>query len=318
MDKTAKLKNIPIDLIRRNEDNPRIYFRQEEMDSLLLSVKKFGVQVPISVYEHRGRYILIDGERRWRVCQKLNLATIPAVVLERPSRLQNLLMMFNIHALREQWDYFTIANKITVVIDLLSKELGEPPKEDRLSEETGLSRGTIRRCKLLIALPEKYKAMILEELNKPKGKQKLTEDFFLEMEGALKTVMNNLPSAVGEIDLDRVRDTLIDKYLKGTITSITDFRKVGKIATSPNNVGFDEEEAEKALEDIFARNTSGIDQVYNSTVADLYNEKKLVLNFKNALWYIQHLKEEDRKDEQVISVLKEMRASIDAVLKDVG
>ncbi len=316
MDDKRKLKNILIDDIKPNKDNPRIIFRQEEMDSLLLSVKKYGVQVPITVYEDRGHYVLIDGERRWRVSQKLNLESIPAIITEKPSKLQNLLMMFNIHALREQWDYFTIANKITVVIDLLAKELGSSPSEAVLSEETGLSRGTIRRCKLLIALPERYKAMILDELKKPKSKQMLTEDFFLEMEGALKTVRNNLPSALGEGEVDKVRDNLIAKYKDGKIKAIVDFRKIGKIATSPTNVQFEEEEAENALTQIFSGNAHGIDEVYNSTVADLYNERKLVSNFTNALYYIRNLKKEDKEDPELINVLKELRASIDEALKD--
>lgn len=150
MDKTAKLKQIPIDLIGPNPENPRIVFRQEELDSLLISIKRIGIQVPISVYEDGERYVLIDGERRWRTARKLNHKTIPAIIQEKPTTLKNLLLMFNIHSLREQWDLFTIANKITKLIDLLAAELGHRPNEIELSEQTGLSRGKIRRCNLLI------------------------------------------------------------------------------------------------------------------------------------------------------------------------
>lgn len=103
------LREIPPDKIKRNPENPRLFFRDEEMDTLTASIKRYGIQVPITVYADGSDFILIDGERRWRCARKLNLPRIPALVQEKPTRLENLLLMFNIHALREQWDYLTIA-----------------------------------------------------------------------------------------------------------------------------------------------------------------------------------------------------------------
>src|SRR5262245_61508066 len=93
----ANLEAIPIDRIDRNPDNPRIVFRPGELEDLLESIRVYGVQVPISVYREGRRYVLIDGERRWRCSLKLNKKTIPALVQEKPTPLQNLLLMFNIH-----------------------------------------------------------------------------------------------------------------------------------------------------------------------------------------------------------------------------
>lgn len=306
------LKNIPVDSIKPNPDNPRIIFRQEELDNLMISIKKFGVQVPIVVYQDRTKFYLIDGERRWRTSMKLNLKTIPAIIQSKPSILENLLMMFNIHSLREQWDYFTIANKLTTVIDLLAKNNKKQPNEAELSEETGLTRGTIRRCKMLIDLPDRFKSMILEELKKPKSKQKYTEDFFLEMESALRTVGNNLPEALP--DKEKVRDVLIEKYGNGTIKNMVDFRKVAKISTSPNNVGFDESEAKEALGDIFSKNKKSIDEIYNTTVSHLYDEKKLIANFSHALTYIKRLTPSEKKDQEIREMLFEIKRAIDEIL----
>src|SRR5438552_4751953 len=160
----SELKEIPVDKIVRNPENPRIVFRSTELEELLESIRRYGIQVPISVYAERNRYVLIDGERRWRCCIKLNRKTIPALIQSKPDPLTNLLLMFNIHALREQWDLLTIALKLPRVISLLSERDRKRPNERELAEHTGLSRGIIRRCKLLIELPDKYKADILEEL----------------------------------------------------------------------------------------------------------------------------------------------------------
>ncbi len=48
---TGHLKEISPDEIKRNPDNPRLFFRPEEMDTLLASIRLYGIQVPIAVYE---------------------------------------------------------------------------------------------------------------------------------------------------------------------------------------------------------------------------------------------------------------------------
>jgi ParB family transcriptional regulator, chromosome partitioning protein len=314
MESNNKLKDIPIDLIEKNPDNPRIYFRQEELDNLLVSINKYGVQVPISVYQDGDKYIIIDGERRWRTCKKLNLRTIPAIIQNKPTELNNLLMMFNIHSLREQWDLFTIASKITKVIDLLSEVLKRMPNESELSEYTGLNRSTIRRCKLLIELPSKYKEYIRKELEIPKSKQKLTEDFFIEMESSLKTVKRNYPELVQ--DIDSVRDNLIDKYRSSKIKNLVDFRQIAKLATAHKNVNYSQEKSKMALERIFFDEKASIVEVFNETVGDLYVEKRLLSTINNVVDQIESLSEEEMKDDDVRVALLRLKLTIDKILNE--
>src|SRR6266852_2717916 len=165
----AKLQQIPPDLIDRNPENPRIIFRPAEFEDLLESIRVRGIQQPISGFRKGERFVLIDGERRWRCSLKLNRPTIPALVQPAPSPLENLLMMFNIHWLREQWDLLTIALKLPRVVKLLAIELDHEPKDKEIREKTGLNLPMIRRCKLLMELPKKYRDEILRELHKPKS-----------------------------------------------------------------------------------------------------------------------------------------------------
>jgi ParB family chromosome partitioning protein len=280
------LKEISPDKIRRNPDNPRLFFRPEEMDTLMASIRRYGIQVPISVYEDDEQYFLIDGERRWRAARKLNIRTIPAIVQPKPTPLGNLLLMFNIHALREQWDYLTIANKLPSVVTLFKKENRKEPTEEELSEITGLTRGQIRRCKLLVDLPEKYKTMLQEELSLPKPLQKLSEDLFIEMERALKTVKARVPSAVGR--LDSARDALIKKFRIGTINNITDFRKLSKIATSIKNLGVKEAKAKAAIAEILdPQKKTGIQEVFAEQFEVRYDERKIALNIESIYEYLE-------------------------------
>ena len=48
---SPKLKQLSPDRIVPNPENPRLVFRQEEMESLMVSIAKYGVQVPIAVFQ---------------------------------------------------------------------------------------------------------------------------------------------------------------------------------------------------------------------------------------------------------------------------
>ncbi|AMG74897.1 ParB/RepB/Spo0J family partition protein [Sphingopyxis granuli] len=313
------LKDLSPDRIKRNPENPRLFFRPEEMDTLMASIRRYGIQVPITVYEDDGAFVLIDGERRWRSARKLNLKKIPALVQPKPTKLNNLLLMFNIHALREQWDYLTIANKLPDVIELFASDNdGREPNEIELSEITGLTRGQIRRCRLLFDLPDSYRKQLEEELALPKHLQRLSEDFFIEMEKALKTVQNRVPSAVP--DLNVARDALISKFRAKTINNITDFRKLSKIATSISNVGVKENKARRAILDIFDINKNiSIHDVYAEQFETRYDERKIILNIDSIYEYLDATIESDDEDSlgadlrQQLLKLKEL---IDRVLRD--
>ena len=113
------LQEISPDKIRANPENPRFVFREDEMQQLMDSIKKLEIQGPISLYEDGSKFVLLDGERRWRCAKRLNLKIIPAIVQPKPSRLENILMMFNIHNVRVDWDPMPMALKLRLVKELL-------------------------------------------------------------------------------------------------------------------------------------------------------------------------------------------------------
>ena len=303
--------------IGKNPENPRLIFRQEEMESLLVSIDTHGIQVPLTVYGEGDGYRLIDGERRWRCALKLNLRTVPALVQEKPTELQNLLLMYNIHALREQWDYFTIASKLVRVIELFNGERGYEPNEVELSNETGLSRGQIRRCRLLLDLPKKYKRMLLAELELPKTRQKLSEDFFIEMERALKTVTKRFPQY--HDTLDEVRDGLIEKYRSGMINAVTDFRQLSKIATSVDNVGMGLVEAEETLDRVFDPGIElGIREAYEEAVEFEYDEKKAGQRLHSLTLFFDQVLQTGRAnslDEALLAEVRELYKRLSQLLR---
>ena len=79
-DLESSVRQIPIDQIDRNENQPRKYFDEEHLEELRESIATHGVLEPIIVRPVLGRYEVVVGERRWRAAQLAGLKTIPAVV----------------------------------------------------------------------------------------------------------------------------------------------------------------------------------------------------------------------------------------------
>ncbi|WP_340645684.1 ParB/RepB/Spo0J family partition protein [Phenylobacterium sp.] len=79
------LRDIPIELIHRNEKQPRWVFSEDEIEELAASIREKGVLQPILVRpapDMDGHFEIVAGERRWRASQKAGLHTLPALVRE--------------------------------------------------------------------------------------------------------------------------------------------------------------------------------------------------------------------------------------------
>jgi ParB family chromosome partitioning protein len=77
------VREIPIELVHRNPDQPRRHFPEEEIAELEASIRDKGVLQPILVRpspKTQGEYEIVAGERRWRAAQRAGLKAIPALV----------------------------------------------------------------------------------------------------------------------------------------------------------------------------------------------------------------------------------------------
>lgn len=82
----ASDRNVPIEMIGRNPNNPRRAFSDDDLDDLARSMRDHGVIQPIvvrSVSSSADRpYEIIAGERRWRAAQRAGLAEVPVILRE--------------------------------------------------------------------------------------------------------------------------------------------------------------------------------------------------------------------------------------------
>ena len=76
------LKNIDVDLITANPDQPRKYFDEDILRELARSIETLGVLQPLMVRPMGNRYFLIAGERRLRASIMAGLKEVPCIVAD--------------------------------------------------------------------------------------------------------------------------------------------------------------------------------------------------------------------------------------------
>jgi len=222
----AKVLHIPVDTIGPNPHNPRRLFDEEPMQILRESVEKLGILVPVTLYEapihHKPateKYILLDGERRWRCAKDLSIVEIPAIIVERPDETQNILTMFHIHNVREGWQLMPTALKLDTLMNALKEK-----NERKLSELTKLSVAQIRRCKILLTYPKKYQNMMLAPPT-----ERMKADFFIELDRIRRPALDDRFEPWVERGDSLVIDTMLSKYEVQTIKAVTDFRQLAEV-----------------------------------------------------------------------------------------
>lgn len=75
------LREVPVEQVRPNTNQPRRHFDEDTLSSLTASVRELGVLQPVLVRQGPdAMFELIAGERRWRAAKRAGLATIPCIV----------------------------------------------------------------------------------------------------------------------------------------------------------------------------------------------------------------------------------------------
>lgn len=209
------VKTVSTNDLIANPHNPRMLFDKEPMIVLESSIKKVGILVPLTVYKSKAKnaYVILDGQRRWICAMNVGLPTVPVNEVEEPSLVQNIVTMFQIHKLREDWELMPTALKL----ELLMSELKEK-SEKRLATLTGLDQAVVIRCKKLLSYPKKFQDLMLN----PDPGQRIKSDFFIE----LYAIIND--RTVVEFDWfskNPFTQRMLDKHhKKAGIKSVTDFR----------------------------------------------------------------------------------------------
>lgn len=102
--KITEVRNIPLSQIVPDENQPRKEFSVERLADLQKSIEAHGILTPLVVEKFPGgKFILVDGERRFRAAKELKLNEVPAVIQEPKSQIDRLIQQFHIQEQHQGW-----------------------------------------------------------------------------------------------------------------------------------------------------------------------------------------------------------------------
>jgi len=148
--------DIPIEEITPNPYQARKHWDKEKLTELASSIQANGLVQPVLVRKVDNGYQLIAGERRYRACQSLGMASIPAIV-RHTSNLQQLewSLVENIH--RDDLNPIDRAKAYQAYVATFG--LNQTEAAARLGEDRSVVSNYLR----LLDLPNELQQMLIDE-----------------------------------------------------------------------------------------------------------------------------------------------------------
>lgn len=152
---SGDVKEISLEDISVNPDQPRKDFDQTALEELTDSIRRHGVLQPILLRPHGMGYQVVAGERRFQAAIKADLKTIPAVIrtidddkVMQLALIENL-QRSDLNPMEEAHGYQTVMTQSGVT-------------QTQLAEILSKSRPAIANALRLLALPEKVQQMVAD------------------------------------------------------------------------------------------------------------------------------------------------------------
>lgn len=275
-----KVQDLNLDQLVPNEFNPRARFNEEEEEELIDSILSKGILNPIIVYYDRNRdkYVILDGERRYRACKKINIKTIPArILLKEPDLLESLSLMFHIHNVRQEWTEFAISMTIRKIVDEMGKNINELTPSDmrELTRMTSLSNYKLNKYLKFQDYPDVVVKKFLEyEIGNSEDKP--DPDILLEMHKPIKDMQDIMPNIFRQFSVERIIDISIDKKKNGTITNNKQFRLITKTLNAAKNGELNIHDVENQMERFLSTPRFSPEDLYQSTSETFYKFQSII------------------------------------------
>lgn len=117
MTTNTKVIVVPIGDVYPDEHQPRKLFEPSKMASLQKSMTKFGMKQPLIVEKIGNKYLIEDGERRYRSAKDLGWKDVPVIVSEAKSTEDRLIEQFHIQEQHEGWTGTEKASSVAKIAD---------------------------------------------------------------------------------------------------------------------------------------------------------------------------------------------------------
>lgn len=152
-DEESNVKDVKINDIEPNFNQPRKEFDQEKLSQMAESIKIHGIIQPIVARKIGDKYEIVAGERRWRAARIAGLTRVPVVVKEFTDKqvmeaalIENL-QREDLNAIEEAAGYENLIKEYKLTQDEIAKIIGK-------------SRSAIANTIRLLTLDERVKKLI--------------------------------------------------------------------------------------------------------------------------------------------------------------
>ncbi len=147
------VRDIPIEHVHPNPDQPRRRFDDEALSELASSIREKGVLQPLLVREIGDRFEIVAGERRWRAAQIAKLHQVPVIVREySDTEVLEVAIIENI-----QRADLSPVEEATAYRQLIER-FGHT--QEKVAESLGKSRSYIANSLRLLSLPDDVIGMV--------------------------------------------------------------------------------------------------------------------------------------------------------------
>lgn len=143
-----KVTMVDVSSIMPDPDQPRKYFAADKMSQLQFSIKREGILNPLIIYKDKktGKYLILDGERRYRAAIASGLKKVPTRIIEAVSESDRLIKQFQLQEMYETW---TPGEKASALVHL-AKEMNTTI--DHICKMFSINDRTARRYKAFSTL----------------------------------------------------------------------------------------------------------------------------------------------------------------------
>ncbi len=138
---------LPLKDIEPNPDQPRKNFTEDALETLMESIKNFGIVQPIVVRKKGKKYQIVAGERRYRAASALGLDQVPVIIKDYSTEeVTEIALVENLQ--RQDLDPIEEAFAYQRLLDTFKQT------QDLIATRVGRSRSHVANMMRLLKLPE--------------------------------------------------------------------------------------------------------------------------------------------------------------------
>lgn len=155
-EQVSDLRHVRLEEITPDPDQPRRTFEESSLDELAASIKAHGILQPIVVTPHKGKYMIVAGERRYRAAGRAGLDKVPVLIrtLSNQHKLElsliENLQRRDLNPLETATAYLKLRDQFNLTLDEIGQHVG------------GKSTAAVSNTMRLLRLPESVREALAD------------------------------------------------------------------------------------------------------------------------------------------------------------